>query len=353
MTILYLYAEVMGYTMATIKSLVDHGNTIHLVYWDEKKITPYRFSKYKNLHTYSRSSQSYHSLKSQILSINPDITVVSGWQDTMYLKLARFLRRNNKIVVIGFDDQWHGTFRQQLGSFLGKCGLLNLFFSHAWISGMYQFEFARKLGFKKESIVYDLYSADLSLFHSVYYASKLVKKVSYPHRFIFVGRLEKVKGLENLISAWNLLGSRRKDWELVIIGSGTLKDKIINKSRVVLIDFLQPKDLINEIPKSGCFILPSIFEPWGVVVHEFAAAGLPLIVSNCVGASTEFLVHGLNGYLFNPNSVSQLSKAMLNVISKSDEELIKMGACSHDFSFHITPETSAYNLISISTNYEH
>ncbi len=341
----------MGYTMATIKSLIDHGNTVHLVHWDKKKITPFEFTNYKNIHTYSISSHSYESLKLIILSINPDITVVSGWQDYLYLRLARELRRKNKIVVVGFDDQWHGTVRQRIGLIIGMCGFLKLFFSHAWVSGIYQFEFARKLGFKKNEIIYDLYSADLKLFHSSFINSKLLKENRYPHRFLFVGRLETVKGLEILLEAWDLISMSRKDWELLVIGSGTLRSELINKSDIVFKDFLQPEEMVKEIPQAGCFILPSNYEPWGVVVHEFAAAGLPLIVSNCVGAATEFVVHGLNGYLFNSNNSSQLSMAMLKIINKTDEELLLMGRASHDLSWHITPETSAFNLTSINYNF--
>ena len=337
----------MGYSMATIKSLVDQGNIIHIVHWDKKKISPYQLSNYKNVYTYSRSLQTYESLKSIIFNINPDITVVSGWQDIMYLRLARVLKSSNKIVVVGFDDQWHGTLRQYLGLIIGKCGGLNLFFSHAWISGIYQFEYARNLGFKKNKIIYDLYSADLIMFHEAYKNSQLLKKESYPHRFLFVGRLEKIKGLKILINSWEQIKEKRKDWELVIIGSGILRRELETNSDIIIKDFLQPEDMIKEIPQVGCFILPSINEPWGVVVHEFAAAGLPMIASNCVGAATEFIVHGLNGYIVDPNNESHLSSAMLRIIDKTDEELIYMGSASHDFSLHITPETSASNLTSL------
>ena len=42
MKILYLYAEVMGYTMATIRKLSERGNEVHVVHWDHKKLTPYQ-----------------------------------------------------------------------------------------------------------------------------------------------------------------------------------------------------------------------------------------------------------------------------------------------------------------------
>ncbi len=53
--------------------------------------------------------------------------------------------------------------------------------------------------------------------------------------------------------------------------------------------------LIKEIQKSGCFILPSIFEPWAVVIHEFACAGLPIIATEVCGATPHFVINGFNG----------------------------------------------------------
>ena len=47
---------------------------------------------------------------------------------------------------------------------------------------------------------------------------------------------------------------------------------------------MQPEDLLAFMSTGKAFVLPSTFEPWGVAVHEFAAAGYPLILSDAVGA---------------------------------------------------------------------
>ena len=52
-------------------------------------------------------------------------------------------------------------------------------------------------------------------------------------------------------------------------------------------DFIQPENL-EKVKNAGCFVLPSLKDNWGVVVHEFAAAGLPLIISDGVGAKLLF-----------------------------------------------------------------
>jgi len=107
MKILYLYAEVMGYTMATIKALVEAGSEIYVVHWDDKKLTPYRMPIYRNVYSYPYSQQTVGSLILLATTLQPDITVVSGWQDKVYLKVARHLRQQGCVVVSGLDGQWH------------------------------------------------------------------------------------------------------------------------------------------------------------------------------------------------------------------------------------------------------
>lgn len=350
MKILYLYAEVMGYTMATIKELSVQGAEVHVVHWDKDKLTPYKMTDYLNVNPYPRSGHSLASLRALAQKVEPDITVVSGWQDKTYLGVALWLRKQGKVVVCGFDDQWHGTLKQYLAAVLGLSRYFTRYFSHAWVAGVYQYEYARKLGFRKQEIIFDLYSADLTLFHRAYQKSLARKTSAYPHRFLFVGRFEPIKGLDTLLGAWQQLTDHCGDWELHLIGNGSLKDQLAATPGVVVKDFMQPDKLVNEISETGCFILPSRGEPWGVVVHEFAAAGLPLIVSDVVGATTSFLVPGMNGFHFNANDISGLASAMKQIIRTADIELANMGHASNLLSTRITPETSAKYLLSLCQN---
>lgn len=337
----------MGYTMATIKALVDSGAVVHVVHWDHKKLTPYQMSNYKNVNIYSRSLHPVESLISLVEDLKPDITVVSGWQDKGYLSVARLLRKRGRLVVCGFDDQWHSSPKQRVGAILGLAGFFYRYFSHAWVTGVYQYEYARRLGFQKQDIVFDLYSADLPSFHRSYKNRLGKNPYEYPRKFLFVGRLEHIKGLDTLFSAWKQLGLGRGDWQLHLIGSGSLKNMSSGMPGVVVKDFMQPEQLVSEITNAGCFILPSRGEPWGVVVHEFAAAGLPLILSDVVGAASAFLVPGLNGYLFKSKDADALAERMRQIIACSDEQLIAMSTASYQLSGRITPQTSAANLLSI------
>ena len=132
-----------------------------------------------------------------------------------------------------------------------------------------------------------------------------------------------------------------------MIGVGSLRDELVKTPGVVVKDFMQPEQLKEEISKAGCLVLPSVKEPWGVIVHEASASGLPLLLSDVVGSCTAFLISGFNGYSFSVDSPVNLVQAMSKIINHSDDELQKMSKTSYYLSNRITPETSANNLYSI------
>ncbi len=347
MKILYLYEEVMGYTLATIRALTSHKAELHVVHWDHKKLTPFLLPALMGVTFYPRSKMNLTDLRNLALQLSPELVVVSGWNDTGYLSVSKILRKKSYKVVMALDSQWKGTPRQYVARLLGKLNWFKQYYSHAWVAGTYQHEYVSMLGFDRKDIVFDLYSADLPLFHKAHDRNRALKMGRYPHRFLFVGRFEPIKGLDTLLSAWGILGDSRLDWELHLIGDGSLKTALRSTHGVVISDFMQPDKLMDATAESGCFVLPSRGEPWGVVVHEFAAAGMPLLLSNVVGAASTFLISGLNGFSFKVDDIQDLANRMRKIINLSDQELMAMAEASYTLSHRITPLTSATNLLSI------
>ena len=132
-----------------------------------------------------------------------------------------------------------------------------------------------------------------------------------------------------------------------MIGNGDLRCDFEGINNLKIKDFIQPEFLKNEIQDAGCFILPSIKEPWGVVVHEFSAAGLPMIISDKVGAKSTFLINNFNGFDFKSGNSDSLKDKMLKIINSSDKTLYEMCLNSNSISNRISSETSAYQLLSI------
>lgn len=334
----------MGYSMATIHELVERGCDVHIIHWVKNRKAPFKFNDEKNVTFYDRSDYTFSMMLDLARKIEPELIIISGWVDMGYLGVAALSRNKGVPVVVTFDDQWKGTLRQKFASIFRLS--LKFFFSHAWVCGAYQFEYAKRFGFSNHEIIYDLYSADLSKFNSSYEA-KIKKNNPYPKTFLFVGRFEHQKAIDLLLEAWSMLSGKTKDWKLHLIGNGSLKNKLVIDDNIIVSDFMQPEALVKEVEKCGCFVLPSRHEPWGVVVHEFAAAGLPIICSHSVGAASSFVINGFNGFKFLNEDSASLAFQMQKIISSSDKNLKKMSDRSHIIGQKITPTSSASNLLSL------
>ena len=348
MKVLYLYAEVMGYTLATLRALADKGVALHVVHWDTRKLTPFEIGALPGAAFYPRSKMPLHHMQDLVSRISFDAAVVSGWMDKDYLSVARGLRCRGIPVVCGFDDQWRGHAKQQFAALLGSLRFFSRYFSHAWIAGAPQYAYARRLGFNHHEIIYDLYSADVTTFSQHDAQLDRKREDDYPHKFLFVGRFHDVKGVNLLLSAWEAIADSRRDWKLCMIGNGPLKESLRRTPEGITIrDFVQPDLLAGEAVAAGCFVLPSKHEPWGVVLHEFAAAALPIVCSDVCGAASAFVVNGWNGYTFRSTDQASLAKKMVKIVETDDATLLEMGRRSHEMARKITPESSAANLLSV------
>ncbi len=346
--ILYLYAEVMGYTISTIEELCKLGFEIHIVHWDRKKLSSYVIDTNFKIFLYNRSEYNSKKIKDLVNSIQPTITVLSGWMDLEYLKVAYHLRKNHQKVVCALDTQWRGTLKQKFGAFIARKIILKRFYTNAWISGYYQFEYAKNLGFKNDEIIYDLYCADIKRF----WHSKKSKDYSSVKTLLFVGRLEKEKGINLLIKSW-LSFKNKRNWKLKIIGNGSLNELIPKDDlSIEYIEFLDPDKLSLEMNSSHAFILPSIFEPFGLVIQEACLCGLPIISTNRVGSTNHFLINNFNGFLINieKEPLKKITFAINKLINMDENNLKKYSKRSRKLSQRITPETSCSNLISILNN---
>ncbi|MBI4930119.1 MAG: glycosyltransferase [Bacteroidetes bacterium] len=279
--------------------------------------------------------------------ISPDAIYCSGWIDKDYLSLCGKFK--NKIpVILGFDNKWKGSIKQKLASSFSGITVLK-YFSHCWIPGKPQLEFAKRLGFDEKNILKGFYSCDYNKFHTLYLKFKEHKEKKFPHRFIFSGRYTESKGIQDLWKSFiEIQNETPYDWELWCLGTGSINP--IVHPKIKHFGFVQSNNIEKFIAEAGVFVLPSTFEPWGVAVHEFASAGFPLICSSEVGAADIFLRDGENGFLFKPGNVSDFKKVMKKIFSLSDEQLFIMGEKSVELAKQITPEKWADTLMSIIKN---
>lgn len=352
MRILYLYSEVMGYNISIFETLVHRYNaTVDVVHWDQKKLTPFTPDITDQVRFHRRSEYTTKTLIALCRQINPDLVYISGWMDSGYLKAVADLKKHRIPIVAGFDTQWTGSVRQRLGALLMRLHYRAHYFDYASVPGPMQYAYACRLGFKPKQILYPLLSANTSLFCRAAESLDNEKIKHYPQRFLYVGRFVSSKGIDLLLDAYRIYKAQYAGrWGLTCIGNGPLLESLHQAQEacpeIEVMNFSSQADLVGYAEDAGAFILPSRLDPWGVVAHEFTAAGLPIIMSDSVGARAQFLIDGFNGYGFNVNSAQDLASKMNAIASLSTSDLVKMGKASAKLASSITTEIAAASFVS-------
>ena len=149
---------------------------------------------------------------------------------------------------------------------------------------------------------------------------------------LFAGRMIPEKRPDLLLEAFQQIAAQRPEWDLVMVGTGPMEAKL----RVQLAPRLNARvhwtGFVGDYQKLAVifgmcdiFVLPSDFEPWGVVLTE-AATRLALVASNAVGAAADVLSDGVNGRWFSSGSVESLTQALLDVTETNRFGMMKIAS---------------------------
>ncbi len=134
-------------------------------------------------------------------------------------------------------------------------------------------------------------------------------------RALFVGYNLRRKGGLTLLEAWAKVERKLPDAELVIAGP---KSPIPARARNVRwlgrVSEARAAELYRE---ASVFVLPSLFEPFGLVLLEAMGNGLPVVASNCC-AIPEMVADGQTGVLVPPGDAGALAEALVRVLSEPD-----------------------------------
>jgi glycogen(starch) synthase len=144
---------------------------------------------------------------------------------------------------------------------------------------------------------------------------------------LFAGRLVYEKGVHDLLAAIPRLRRRHPGLRVVVAGDGPHLAELKAQARrlrlgrsVAWAGFVPADQLAALAAAAGCAVVPSIYEPFGMVALEAAAAGTPLVVAD-TGGLREIVEHGITGLRFTPGDPAALADAVTAVLS--DEVLAR------------------------------
>ena len=135
--------------------------------------------------------------------------------------------------------------------------------------------------------------------------------------FLYSGRLIPVKRVDVLIRAFIEVAERIPDWDIAIAGRGPEQEALeamVPRSlaaRVRFLGFMQFDRLRAAYHACDALVHPSEHEPWGLIINEALASGMPVIASNVTGAAIDLVRDRVNGLLVRPGCVDELARAML------------------------------------------
>jgi glycosyltransferase involved in cell wall biosynthesis len=176
-------------------------------------------------------------------------------------------------------------------------------------------------------------------------------ELGLPRRyFVYVGRVTREKGVFHLLEAYTRLEpGLRSEVGLVLVGEETARNELMRNAakiypgRVVFPGFVQRDQLAAFYALAEALVFPTLSDPWGLVVNEAMACGLPVIVSDAAGCVADLIQDRENGYVVPSANVARLAEAMA-AFARDPELASRMGGRSARLIEGFSPECCAAGL---------
>ena len=277
-----------------------------------------------------------------------DVAICGGYDHFTSWQSLYHVHKLGKKFVLWIES----TKRDERPDSLLRKHLKQWFFAHSdgyLVSGKASRDYAREFGVPDEKIfvapdaVDNRYFARLSRpFRAE--RQKLKADRGYPDFLVlYVGKIAERKGVWDLIRAYERLDTR-DDVGLLLVGDGRdmgkYKKYCLSRGlkNVLFEGFVHREDLPFYYGISDVFVLPSLSDPWGLVINEAMACGLPVISSHIPGAVDDLVHDGKNGFVYRAGNVAELLARVASLrldqelrgqMGKESQEIIRNYSPSH------------------------
>ena len=259
---------------------------------------------------------------------NPDVVVCGGYNYLASWQALRWAKQNDVPFLLWCESTAndkrarHRIVESLKKNFFDKC-------TGCIVPGTAAGEYVRQMGVSPEHIFVSPNAVDNELFASRAQdaqrnAACVRDELKLPKRyFLSVGRLVRSKGVFELLDAYSSLSENlRSRVGLVFAGDGPLRPELervaksIGPATIRFVGFVQRDELASYYGLADCLVFPTHSDPWGLVVNEAMACGLPLICGQSAGCAADLVK--ANGRLIDSRNVEQLAYAIQELASDED-----------------------------------
>jgi glycosyltransferase involved in cell wall biosynthesis len=291
------------------------------------------FSGARNFRNISLARESlllkFFKLRSAIRANRYEELIICGWDQLLFWLIIWFSPPKLNSIVI--ESSVYESNTVGIKGFVKKIFLSRI--SKAYCSGKSQKELLLKLNFKGQIVI----TKGVGVFNIV--KQPVFNKVEVVKEFVYIGRLSSEKNLSFLIKTFNSLSKLN----LHIIGFGPLEEQLKKEanSNIFFYGAVNNKQLPELLQKFHVFVLPSIAEPWGLVVEEALNNGLPVIVSNRVGCGNE-IVNDKVGLIFEYNKQESLENSIQKMLDLEFHNKLRFNISKLNFKEVAENQTRCY-----------
>ena len=188
------------------------------------------------------------------------------------------------------------------------------------VPSIYTFSFYRKLGIPASKCVRCFNSSEVEQKHYTRDEVRNLYGIRNEDKVIlYFGRLEKYKGIDELVRAFEKLNL--ENCHLLICGPGKLDTKIAS-TRIHIAGSIPPNERGKYYAAADLFVLPNTYknkvEPWGLTVNEAMAFALPILVTDATGSGLDLVFNGVNGFVMDSNNIEEELQKYLRLIMNDD-----------------------------------
>jgi glycosyltransferase involved in cell wall biosynthesis len=225
------------------------------------------------------------------------------------------------------------------------------------VPGKSSLHYLKQLGIAEQRITTAPNAVDVDLFARLSDSARAGEpgvraRHSLPSRyFLYVGRLVKAKGVFDLLDAYAQLAPEiRSDVGLVFAGDGFDRRELVARAektapgKIYFPGFIHREELPEVYALADALIFPTHSDPWGLVVNEAMACGLPVISTNVAGCALDLVHNGDNGFAVSPCDPAELRIAMQSLAS-DDARRKEMGRRSSGLISRYSPAAWAQGVV--------